>query len=201
MVKKKRLTAKERRTSILIAATSVFARSNYQAARTAEIAAEAGVSEATIYKHFPSKKAIYLEILKHMSGRIIVFWRTEAEREPDAYNALRNMGLTYYRRMSKHPDELKVQFQAISEVGDPEIAARLHEDHKNYMGFIRKIIQRGIRQGVFRADADPAVMGWLFNGVGITMNVMRILSFKREFNEKAATKIIDHLLESIAIRS
>ena len=68
----RRLPASERRKQILRGAVRVFARSNYRAAKVAEIAAEAGVSEALLYKLFPSKQAIFLEILQHMSQRIVV---------------------------------------------------------------------------------------------------------------------------------
>jgi len=195
----KRLPAEKRKEQILKCAVKVFARNNYQSARVADIASEAGISEAAVYKHFPSKNAIYLNVLRHMSSRILTFWQDEINKEPNAYRALRNMGLTYFSRMSKHPDELRVQFQAIAEVENPEILERLHQDHQNYMDLINKVIQRGIREGSFRKDVNPAVLGWLFDGVGILMNMMNLLSFKEEFNEKTVTKIIDHLLESIRI--
>jgi hypothetical protein len=110
---------------------------------------------------------------------------------------LRNMGITYFRRMSRHPDELKVQFKAIAEVGNPEIADRLHQDHQNYMNLIRKVIKKGVRDGSFRKNVDTVSLGFLFDGVGILMNMMNLLSFGDTFNEKTATKIIDHLLESM----
>jgi len=197
MMPKKRLPAEARKKQILKCAVKVFAKTNYQSTRVSDIAAEAGISEAAIYKHFPSKNTIYLDVLKHMSTRILTFWKEEINKEPDSYQALRNMGLTYFRRMSKHPDELKVQFQAIAEVGNPEIAERLHQDHQNYMELIGKVIKKGMKDGSFRKGADPEILGCLFNGVGILMNMMNLLSFKGKFNEKTVTKIIDHLLESI----
>jgi TetR/AcrR family fatty acid metabolism transcriptional regulator len=193
----KRLPAKERKKQILKCAVTVFARSNYQSARMADIAAEAGISEAAVYKYFPSKNAIYLNVLEHMSTRILTFWREEIDKEPDMYQALRNMGLTYFRRMSRHPEEVKVQFKAIAEAGNPEIAARLHEDHENYMRLIRKVIRKGIRDGSFKKDADPNTLGFLFDGVGILMNMMNLLSFEANFNEQAIVKIMEHLLDSI----
>ena len=114
--KRRRLPAEERRKQILKSAVRVFARSNYRAAKVADIAAEAGVSEALLYKFFDSKQAIFLEILQHMSQRIVAAWQEEVDREEDAPTALRNMGTTYYERMRNHPEELRVQFQAISEI-------------------------------------------------------------------------------------
>jgi AcrR family transcriptional regulator len=194
---KKKLSGENRKKQIQLCAVKVFARSNYRAAKVADIAAEAGISEALIYKYFPSKKSIFLEILEHMSKRIIIFWQQEVDKEPDALKAMHNMGVTYYKRMIKHPDELKVQFQAISETDDKEIAERLHKDHVNYMRFIRKVIKKGIKQGTIRKNLDVDIPVWLFNGVGISMNMMKLLSFEKEFTEEVLIKITDHLIDSI----
>jgi AcrR family transcriptional regulator len=195
--KRRRLPAEERRKQILKNAVRVFARSNYRAARVAEIAAEAEISEALLYKFFDSKQAIFLEILQHMSDRIVAAWQEEVDREEDALLAIRNMGITYFARMKKHPEELRVQFQAISEIADPQIAERLRRDHENYMRFIKKVIRKGIRQGSVREGVDVDMLGFLFNGGGILMNVMKLLSFERRFNETTVVRLMDHFVDSI----
>ena len=192
-----RLPADARKTQILKCAVAVFARSNYRAATTADVAAEAGISEALIYKIFPSKKAIFLEILEHMSQRIVSLWQDEQDREEDALRALRNMAMKYHARMIKHPDELRVQFQAISEVSDGAIAERLRCDHENYMRSIRTVIERGVRQGTMRKDLDVTTLAFLFNGAGILMNVMQLLAFDGELSEARIGVLVDHLLDSI----
>lgn len=62
----KRLTKKQRKAQILDAATRVFATKGFRAATTREIAAEAGVSEGTIYNYFDSK----YDLLIAMSQRL-----------------------------------------------------------------------------------------------------------------------------------
>ena len=61
---RRRLSGSERRASILDAAARVFASRGYDAARTEEIAAAAGVSKALIYEHFPGKLELYGEIVR-----------------------------------------------------------------------------------------------------------------------------------------
>ena len=58
-----RLDAEGRRAAILEAALPLFARKGFAGTTTKEIAAAAGVSEALIFKHFPSKAALYEAIL------------------------------------------------------------------------------------------------------------------------------------------
>ena len=54
-----RLASSARRTAILDAALPLFARRGFAATTTREIAQAAGVSEALIFKHFPSKASLY----------------------------------------------------------------------------------------------------------------------------------------------
>jgi len=194
---RKRLPADQRRKQILRSAVKIFARSNYRAAKTADIANAAGISEALIYRFFPSKKAIFLEILQHISQRILILWQEEFDREEDATQALRNMGMRYFDRIEKHPHELRVQFQAISEISDRAIAERLRQDHEQYMRFIEKVLKKGIRQGTVRKDLQVSTLAFLFDGVGILMNMMRLLAFDRKFNHARAGALMDHLLDSI----
>jgi len=62
MTKNTRLSAEERRLSILAAAAPLFAKKGFDGATTKQIAHAANVSEALLYKHFPSKEAIYEEL-------------------------------------------------------------------------------------------------------------------------------------------
>ena len=62
MVKGSRLSAQERRISILLAAIPLFAKNGFNGTTTKQIAAAARVSEALIYRHFPSKESIYMEL-------------------------------------------------------------------------------------------------------------------------------------------
>src|SRR5258708_35452618 len=58
-----RLTCEERRTKILSGVRKIFARKGLDGATTRELAREAGVSEALLYKHYPSKEALYQAML------------------------------------------------------------------------------------------------------------------------------------------
>ena len=56
---RKRLTAEERRESILVAGRAVFLEQGLNGARTRTIAERAGITEAVLYRHFESKEEIF----------------------------------------------------------------------------------------------------------------------------------------------
>lgn len=59
-----RLDNEERRRGIVEAAVPLFARKGFAGTTTKEIAEAARVSEALVFKHFPSKAALYEEIVR-----------------------------------------------------------------------------------------------------------------------------------------
>ena len=56
------MNAEERKQAIVEAALPLFARKGFAETTTKELAQAAGVSEPLLYKHFPSKEALYAEI-------------------------------------------------------------------------------------------------------------------------------------------
>lgn len=63
---KTRIPAGERRALIVAAARRVFSRHGYDGAKTLQIAREAGVSEALVYRHFPSKLALFRAVWRQV---------------------------------------------------------------------------------------------------------------------------------------
>ena len=59
-----RLDGDERRRTIVTAAVPLFARKGFAGTTTKELAEAAGISEALLFRHFPSKKHLYDEILR-----------------------------------------------------------------------------------------------------------------------------------------
>src|SRR6266403_1929290 len=59
-----RLDSDERRKAIVAAAVPLFARRGFAGTTTKELAEAAGISEALLFRHFPSKKHLYGEILR-----------------------------------------------------------------------------------------------------------------------------------------
>jgi len=58
-----RLPAGERREQLLETALDLFSRKGFKGTTTKEIAAAAGVTEAIVFRHFPSKQALYQAVL------------------------------------------------------------------------------------------------------------------------------------------
>lgn len=65
-----RLPAEQRRQQILEVAVGVFAEKGYHAASMNDVAEAAGVTKPVLYQHFPSKRDMFIEILRDIGDRL-----------------------------------------------------------------------------------------------------------------------------------
>jgi AcrR family transcriptional regulator len=106
MVNLSRLTADERRRAIVETATKVFAGNGFYGTTTRELAKAAGVSEALLYKHFPSKESLFTAILAQGASDAlsIVFRRIMAlETSTSTLTTMVHFMISYYA-MGDAPD-------------------------------------------------------------------------------------------------
>jgi AcrR family transcriptional regulator len=66
-----RLPADERRQQLLAVACDLFARSGFHDTSMDDIAESAGVTKPVLYQHFPSKRALYAELLEDTGRRLL----------------------------------------------------------------------------------------------------------------------------------
>jgi TetR/AcrR family transcriptional regulator len=189
----RRLKAGERRKQILKCATRIFAASNFKTATTKQIASELGISEAAIFNYFPTKRDIFLAIIDHVNSQILNTWEDKINGEGSAEFRLRGIGISYFQSIKEHADELKVQFQAVSEIDDPEISKRLREHHQSYIALIENLINDGIQKGEFTSSTKGKSIAYIFDALGVFSNLMHLLG-NTEFNFSEADLIMDHLL-------
>src|ERR1035441_7373591 len=83
-----RLPASDRRRQLVETALDCFSRKGFGGTTTKEIAAAAGVTEAIIFRHFPSKQDLYNAVLDqhHDSGQLaecIEQWKICMDRNDD----------------------------------------------------------------------------------------------------------------------
>jgi AcrR family transcriptional regulator len=66
-----RLPAEQRRTQLLSVAIEVFGERGFHATSMDEVAEAAGVTKPVLYQHFPSKRALYRELLDEVDAQLV----------------------------------------------------------------------------------------------------------------------------------
>ena len=162
----RRLPAEERRQAIVAAALRVFTSSSYAGATTAEIAREAGVSEPVLYRHFASKRDLWLACLD-------VAW-DETRAMLEARIAHFTTGLTGTGAQSpwKSPTMPNLWIQGLTEAGeDPAVRRAIRRHMREVHDFVAEQLRRGQALGVVPADRDANAEAWIFIGGGLLRSV------------------------------
>ena len=88
-----RLPAEERRAALLETACRLFSEGSYRGTTTADIAREAGVTEPVLYRHFDSKRDLYLACLEATWAGVRAMWEEAIAAESDPSLWVATMGI------------------------------------------------------------------------------------------------------------
>ena len=157
------------RRRLLAAAEQVFAELGYHDASVVKIAERARVAGGTFYLYFPSKQAIFEELLRDLSRRLRHQMSVASHRGTNRLEAER-LGLTaFFRFTTEHPALYRIIRQA--EFASP---STLHWHYERMAdGYIE-----GLRQAAEKgeiADMDPLVTALALMAVGEMIGMRWIL--------------------------
>jgi AcrR family transcriptional regulator len=99
----------DRRSQLLSAAERLFAERGFLAVRLEDIGAAAGVSGPAIYRHFPNKESLLVELLVGISTRLLAGARDVTSQKPDAAAALDSLIDFHLEFALGEPDLIRIQ--------------------------------------------------------------------------------------------
>jgi TetR/AcrR family transcriptional regulator len=158
-----RLPAAERRQALVDTALRVFTEGSYRGTTTAEIAREAGVSEPILYRHFESKRDLYLACIDESWRRLRTVWENRIDDSRSPREWLPSMaGAVFALKDTKHL-VAELWMQAVVEAGDDaEVRRFLRRHMREVHAYVADIIRRCQQQGAVNKDRDPEAEAWLF---------------------------------------
>jgi AcrR family transcriptional regulator len=160
--KKRRLSREVRRETILKEAIEVFARRGYRGATTRLLSRKMKISEALLYQHFPTKKALFLSSIEFFGKEMLTGLKeilTTTGESPE--DILRKVVSRLIRLMEKRPELGAFTLAILSELDDEDVATALRSLLKEGVELISKAIVAGQKRGVIREDQDPELLSWL----------------------------------------
>lgn len=159
-----RMTSDLRRQLILSAAKRCFARHGFAGTTTKSVAAAASISEGLLFKHFPSKAALYAEILAE-----------ECEADPDLMHLLglepstatlvqlvRSMVEHFVQIMDDEEEAQRLRLMTTSHLDDGEFARLLYGKVSDLIGpMFTASLERAVAAGeASRIGSEPLNLFW-----------------------------------------
>jgi len=160
---KRKASGQERQAGIIAAAAALFARRGFTGATTREIAKAAGCSEALVFKHFPTKRALYAAILAERVPLTEMLTAVEdaAKKKDD-----RLVFSTLARhRIRRGADPTLLRLLLFSALEGHELSKMFFKNqHRVFYDYLAGYIEQRIRDGAFRR-VDPLLAARSFMGL------------------------------------
>ena len=166
--------SEETRNRILNTANDLFSRCGYEATGVAEICLAAGVSKGAFYHHFPSKQAVFMELLNtYLNGIDSGFYlmRQQVQDVPQAILQMAEMVGSLFQSANIHlPIFLEFWTQARR---DPQVWDLTVAPFRRYEAYFAEMLQVGIDQGSIRpVDPQLAARVLVSLAVGLLMEAL-----------------------------
>jgi AcrR family transcriptional regulator len=155
-------TEENTRTKILQAALKLFARSGYDGTTTKDLAKLAGVAEGTLFRYFPNKKAILIEVATSGWVEILTDLLTELS-EMASYKAVSQVMKRRMLHMRKNGDLLRVCF--IEAQYHPELREKIQSEVIAKMTDVAEaFFETAMSKGIYR-PMNPKIVAQVFLGI------------------------------------
>jgi len=163
-----RMAASGRRAHLLETAARVFTSGSYRGTTTAEIARAAGISEPIIYRHFASKRDLYLATLEYVWEKARTGWEQTVAISSDACAAVDEIGKGHVSVRSAKLQLAELWVQALGEASeDAELRKALRKHMREVHDFVAGLIRDGQAEGAIVAERDADAEAWIMLAGGI----------------------------------
>jgi AcrR family transcriptional regulator len=190
--RRRRLSAAERRATILAAAVPLFASAGYEQTRMSDVAAHVGVTEPVIFQNFGTKADLFAAALERASQQAAVYLSQMASQHTNMHDwlahLLRGDHLDHLHTAPMFgmlfADAHRLQFEA-------GVAAALQRSITSTAEALADILQRGQTEGSIRAGVPPLTLAWL------VVSLIQARQFRRVYTPEPSAAIEADLLERI----
>ena len=169
--RKTKLAGNDRRQQLVSIAMDQIARKGFEGLRFQEVAKQAGINNATLYYHFPTKEALVQGVVSHLIGELK---RTPTRPNNSPATPREELRLEFegVRELLRTQTKLFIVLTELSLRGLRDQAIAISEKRRDdsWRVHLSSILRRGIEEGVFRRDINveatvTALMGQM-KGIG-----------------------------------
>lgn len=163
----KRMNGQDRREQILQEAMRIFARKGFRGTTTREIAQRLGISEALMFKHFPTKEDLYRAIIKKRTERAEeMLFPKELLQAKNDWLVFSSIATNLMERNAQDPTFMRLLLYSAlegQELSRLFLDTHAHKKIKIISGYIRQRIKEGVFRKVSPELAAQAFLGMIIN--------------------------------------
>lgn len=186
-----RLPAAQRREQLLDTAVSLFANRGYSGATTSELAKAAGVTEPIIYRHFKSKKDLFIAVIERTSELTMDAWERHLRSAKDSAQRLRRLLSANPMITDRGRGIYRAIVQAMTEIDDPEILAALQYHVERLHRFVTAEVVHAQQEGQVSRAFSPEITAWTLLHLGLGFGVLAPLGIEHHAVDDRGVRVRD----------
>ena len=198
-----RLPTEERQALIVAAAIALTGRNSPDAVTTGDIAREVGVTQGALFKHFPSREAIWLAVMEwvtlHLLERLDGAARAPAEigSASPALDALARVFAAHIKFVRECPGVPRLIFHDLQQPADSPLKRQLGLLLQQYRQMLTRLLQDAVKHGEVPANLDIAASTTMFIGIVQGLAMQSILNGPGADLSAEAARVFPLYLRSI----
>jgi AcrR family transcriptional regulator len=189
--------SEETRSRILATSMRCFAKHGFNETSIQQICQDTGVSKGAFYHHFPSKQALFMELLKGWLDSIeLDFASSQQESVPET---LMHMTAILPAAIASADDQLPIFLEFWLQASrDQNIWEVTIAPYRHFQGYFEELIQRGINEGSF-SDIDPKPVAQLIVSMAVGLLLQGLLDPQGADWNETARESMRIILKGLAV--
>lgn len=171
---KSRLSSKARQADIVQILLALAAQQSPADITTAAIANAIGLTQGAVFRHFPTKEAIWLSVLDWVEHNLLGSIAEAASSETDPLLALRAVFRAHVRFVALQPGVPRIIFHELQQPGDSPLKQRVRTILHSHKQTVTGLLHAARQQGLIAAGLRLESASMLFLGAiqGLVMQAM-----------------------------
>jgi AcrR family transcriptional regulator len=160
----KHLPADERRAVTVEAVVELAARQNPSEITTAAIAKHMQLTQGALFRHFPSKEAIWQAVMEWVAERLLARLERAAQSADSPLARLEAMFMAHIDFVAEHPGVPRMLFGELQRAGTSPAKQMAQTLVRRYGERLAAVLAEGKAQGELDPELDSAAAATLFIG-------------------------------------
>lgn len=198
-ISRKHLPADERRSIIIQTVLELASEQNPSKITTAAIAERMGLTQGSLFRHFPSKEAVFLAVMEWVSAQLLA--RIEAidnDNGSASLAALKKIFMTHAKFITEYPGIPRILFSELQGNEESEVKNIIQATFGAYKKHLFFHFEQGKSSGEITTDLDNETAAMVFLGVIQGLVVQSLVNGNAEYIHKSASKTFELYQRGIA---
>ena len=194
----RRMTGAERKRQIVQIILDLVSKHGVQGVTISRIAQGAGVTQAALYMHFPSREQMLRAAVDVLYERVAAV--VDSSDEPDAMMRLRKIGGFHSGLvLSGTSTFIHPLFEFLAAPLETGLRETIGKKQRRIIERFAAIVEEGKAQGSIRPDVDARQVAWELHGVYWAEDVSHLMGLNEFVTSGRSATMLDRLLASIAM--